>query len=747
MIVMKKNLQRASIIICCLTYFCVDCRTQQSIALPTSYKFIAKNNASVCLATDVTICIGSTLLEELSNIPLPQLNFGSSQWSITGIALSKNGRYVYVAAYGTDGLYRYDKIEKVWRTITPPDAGSDVSALHVDENNVLTIGTGGYPASHESDARGLFQSLSNGEGWTKYQFKDSSARSTPGVTEIQLCDDARLAISCVQKSGTAESGIYIEGQNGVWKRLSSRTGQILASGNYLYSSNPTGSLSIIDLNNESAPPKQADAPATILAKWKGDTIAAFYDGLDDGRPARLNLLIGKSVVRVLPLPNTPDTPEKLKFGAILTEDNATQFLLLGGGKNRLLGNSAELISEVVNSRPLPSAVGIFETPNWSVAKIDGHGWFRIIDVSNWVQDSSMFRFLPFSSLDLRAENDGLLVTKQRSVVYVGALTTSEILSLEGDTTLLSAVRIDDDALLCSTHEFGLLSFDLDTKQWSQFPSDGLPVVTESGGSKRPAKARAVFLVDKEIYAWYDFGEVASIEDAGLYRFSSSWSRINSIDLPAGCELQKIRTSSNRAILTLARYENSRLAGSYVLRLQVMEPKQIVVSDSLSTIPDVTDALGNVDQSMWITSYGDVWTAKQGSLNRTKVLEGLNSVIGLLNDKGLVGTRDRGLIVLDAPSSVRENSLVNNRDPISVWPLPVQSGSILNISVEGEVNCINNIDIYNLIGERLKAPSFTLNKDESTCTVSIRTNGLVGSYFIVMQSPTGSRAIPIIVEAN
>jgi hypothetical protein len=724
-------ISRTAFLSACMLLAVIRSLAQPVILLPSSYIGAASNDSAVCLATETSICFGRSFTDTLECVTVPASMFGVATWAVTGIALSKDGRYCFAAVAGADGLYRYDRQVRQWRTITPPSAGSDVSALYVDDNGIVTIGTGGSPASSANDARGLYQSTNNGDEWTPVEFQDSSGLAIAGVTSIKRTDTGPLAISCVRKAGRAEPGIYLQRQATSWRRVSNLDGQLVEGGRYLYSVNATGSVTVVDLLNTASPPAKAGAPGSYADVWNGDTVALFYDRQGDGASPVLNLVVGTAVVRTIPLTIVPDTREQLRYATACTPEGLCRIVLLGAGENRLLDARGEHVATISSSVQLPSVSALSSAGSWAVVRVNNHGWYRLTPDLETTYDATLNGIMSPSSIYVRSDSGGLLVTRPSSIFSVTTTGFSSVVTIESDTTLLSSVRLSSNEILAATREFGLISFSTESDTWRTYDTTGLPRVSVSGGGTRVATSVAVFRVGPRLYAWFNPGGVQMPTEAGLYQYDGGWAKVEIAGLPEDGSLVDITNDSSSAVITLHYFLNGRVSDSRVLSLRGGKPWYSVVSDSLSSVPYITTSAAGKGYPIWLTAHGAVWTVTESLTNRTQLRSGLNVLVSALEEKILIATRDQGLIVLDSPTSVGSYDSVGATQRPHLWPSPAGVGERVRMRLNMERHHITSVSVYDLVGQQVSLGSVDIIEDGDSSVIIIPSPAVPGLYVVVI----------------
>ena len=193
------------------------CVGQTVVDLPSSYHLFRSNEKLACVATATGICYGPTAdsIRECSNIPV-DMDFVATSWSILNLELDPLGRFVYVAVYDANGLYRLDGESSEWESIRPPTAGTDITALFVDRDGAVVIGTGGRSTSPILARRGMFRSTDHGDTWAEVNTRDSTVRDYPGISVIQSTTEGKLVAGFRYAGTSIQSGIFIQQDTGKW---------------------------------------------------------------------------------------------------------------------------------------------------------------------------------------------------------------------------------------------------------------------------------------------------------------------------------------------------------------------------------------------------------------------------------------------------------------------------------------------------------------------------------------------------
>ena len=142
---------------------------------------------------------------------------------------------------------------------------------------------------------------------------------------------------------------------------------------------------------------------------------------------------------------------------------------------------------------------------------------------------------------------------------------------------------------------------------------------------------------------------------------------------------------------------------------------------------------------WITLHGDVLTSRDPNTEPVRIRSGLNSTVGRVGSRLLVATRDSGLFIYDATSSVSES---DNNARVSVNAYPQPASSHITFSTRNNEQILRT-DIYNVAGELV----LSLQHEPSN-SLTISTDGLSSGFYLARVTTTsGHSTIPISMLAH
>lgn len=184
--------------------------------LPSTVTMYSKGDSNEVLGNGRTIWLRKSESEDYIEIPLPASLYQENlDISFSVLELSRDGKYIFIAMNGYDGLSRYDVEAELWSTARPLEASRSVSALAKSPKGDIYIGCGGYLFNNGGNGTGIFRSTDNGETWSEIDVK-MDARQLPGVTGLSINDDETLAFIARQLPGTSPAGLYAQSRTGVW---------------------------------------------------------------------------------------------------------------------------------------------------------------------------------------------------------------------------------------------------------------------------------------------------------------------------------------------------------------------------------------------------------------------------------------------------------------------------------------------------------------------------------------------------
>ncbi|MBK7032692.1 MAG: T9SS type A sorting domain-containing protein [Ignavibacteria bacterium] len=723
------------------------CMGQTVVDLPSSFQVFRSNEKLACVATPTTICYGPTAetIRECSTIPV-EIDFIASVWSILNMELDPHGRFVYVAVSNANGLYRFDVEKSEWKTIRPSTAGTDVSALYVEQDGSLVIGTGGRISSMLS-WNGMFRSTDQGDSWVEVNVRDAGETLHPRIGAIQSTSDGRLIASFVRYSNDKPSGIFIEQSDGKWINVTddgAPPSLMVVSGEWIYYvKNYTGTVTYVDLRQE--PWKQkglfSSPKRKTIQQWNGDTVAVFLDAETDGVPPEVRLAVGGVVVDTITLEHRPKSSSRMSFGTDVHSSTPSRFIALGCGRNSIVSAQGADVGDVAPGKRLAYVTAIQQTPKWTAAEVSGHGWCTIDINGTAALDTVVGLYLAWG-LALNAYSEGWLKSTQFRLIDIRRTTVDTIVDVyvEGDydTSFSCAVRREDGSLIAATQESGLIEYVPNTWSVRPFSIDGLPDGV-AGDSKQKSRINYMFEVDGVLYVWVEALQYPSDTPEGLYVFSSTWSKVDIPLLPEDAYLYSAASDEEGVVLTIRGSQPGEYDGSVALHVRAMNAQPMVYGAQALNDPLLTHAVCAGPTVTWITRSGDVFTSSDPNTVPILVRSGLNSTVGHVGNRLLVATRDSGLFIYDATSSVDES---DNNARVRVQAYPQPASSHITFSTRNNEQILRT-DIYNVAGELvLSLPHAPSN------TITIATDALSsGIYLARIIATSASITLPISILAH
>lgn len=721
------------------------CIGQTVVDLPSSFHVFRSNEKLACVATATGICYGPTVdsIRECSNIPV-DMDFVATSWSILNLELDPLGRFVYVAVYDANGLYRFDVESSEWESIRPSTAGTDITALFVDRDGSVVIGTGGRSTSPILARRGMFRSTDHGDTWAEVNTRDSTIRDYPGVSVVQSTAEGRLVAGFRYAGTSVQSGIFILQDTGKWVSVtqSGEPAQMVVGGNVIYSVGLSGgSVFCVDLRQVPWTQKGliATAKRTTILPWNGDTIAVFLDDETDALPPEVWLAIDGAIVDTIILEPRPTSYTRIRFGADVRTSNLSRFIALGSGRNSIIDSRGADVGEVAPGLRLAYVSEIRQTPMWTSVGVSGHGWYTVSIDGTAVLDTMIGLGFQGGSTAFNAYSDGWLKTTQYRLIDIRRTMIDTIVRVDPDTLFKCAVRRVDGSVIAATREAGLVEYLPSTSSWKPFSIEGLPDGV-AGNSKQSSRISYIFEVDGTLYVWVEAVQYPPDTFDGLYVFNSSWNMVDIPLLPENANLYSVASDEDGVVLTIRGNQPGAYDGSIALHIRAMNAQPTVYGAQALNDPLLTHAVCSGPTVTWITLNGDVFTSSDPNKEPVLVRSGLNSTVGRVGDRLLVATRDSGLFIYDATSSVSES---DNNARVSVNAYPQPASSHITFTTRNNNEHILRTDIYNVAGELVL--SF---QNESPNSLTISTDGLLsGVYLAHITTTSGHSTIPISILAH
>ncbi|MBK6290717.1 MAG: T9SS type A sorting domain-containing protein [Ignavibacteria bacterium] len=721
------------------------CVGQTVVDLPSSFHVFRSNEKLACVATPTGICYGPTAdsIRECSTIPI-DIDYLPTYWSILNLELDPQGRFVYAAVSYPNGLYRYNVENSEWEPIRPPTAGREIDALFVDRDGSVVIGTGG------GGRRGIFRSADQGDTWAEVNTRDSTIRDVLAVPAIQSTSSGNLVVGVVYEGVSVQKGIFIQKDSGPWNSVvdSIVPDQLVVRGEMTYYTQD-GSRTVwyVDLKQIPWTRKTliGTAKRSTILPWNGDTIAVFLDDETDSLPPEVRLAVDGFVVDTISLEPRPTTLRLMMFGTDIRTSNSSRFIALGCGRNSIVSAQGADVGELAPGKRLALVTEIKQSPNWTIASVSGHGWYTIDVNGTTALDTVVGQELGWGlavgqelgwGLAYNAYSEGWLKTTPYRLIDIRRTTIDTIVRVDDKTHFRCAVRREDGSLIAATHEAGLVEYIPSTSLWKSFSIEGLPDGV-AGDSRQLSRISYIFEVDGELYVWAEPLQYRSDTLGGLYVFRSGWSEV---DIPFFGSLKAVASDQFGVVLTVSGSFDGFFEARVAIRIQSGQDQPSMFGRQKLDYPLVIHAVCSGPAVTWITIDGDVFTSSDPNMEPVLVRSGLNSTVGRVGSRLLVATRDSGLFIYDATSSVSES---DNNARVSVNAYPQPASSHVTFSTRNNNEHILRTDIYNVAGELvLSLPHAPSN------TVTIATDALSsGIYLARIIATSASITLPISILAH
>ncbi|MBK7032693.1 MAG: hypothetical protein IPH49_05405 [Ignavibacteria bacterium] len=637
------------------------CVGQTVVDLPSSFNLFKSNEKLACVATYTSLCSGPMAESIETCVPVPYNSVpGQPPLGIASFELDPDGRFVYVLMGSEGGLYRLDLQSSSWRFISPPNAGVNLTALHVTSSGAVIIGTGGSQSSTESQAKGMYRSTDNGDTWSHIDVRESEQSRYRGVSMIQSTANGKLLAVFRLSDSYHQQGIYMQQDTGGWKYAAEMSvpDELIVVGDHAYATRKDAGLYHVDLR-QSTPKEMRILKSrfhSTIHRWTGDTLAAFLDSELDSLPPSVYLIVKGVVVDTIVLKARPVTFQKMRFATDLRSGAPSRFIAFGCGRNSIVDRQGADVGDVAPRLNMPTAGSVRSAAAWARIHVSNHGRYVIDTNGVAVLDSTIGRGLRGGFSEFNADDQGLLIVQDHELVNLQRVIRDTVVRVGYDTTLNSAVRTSRGTIIVSTRRQGLQEFTIQSSSWKPFSTEGLPQGAY-GDSSGNTRIYFVFIVEGVLYAWV--GNVRNTIDTitGLYAYRSTWSKVD-IRLPHDAHLADADFDGQSVVLAFVGYltyqpSGSDLihqepSGSVIVRLNGADGAPTVFA---STLPQTLPALNAVcygKNIAWLAYPGIVWTAPDPEADPIVVRSGTNEEIGRVGSKLLVVTRDSGVLLYDAP---------------------------------------------------------------------------------------------------
>ncbi|HLP29270.1 MAG TPA: hypothetical protein VK147_11570 [Candidatus Didemnitutus sp.] len=623
------------------------CVGQTVVDLPSSFNLFRSNEKLACVATYTSLCYGSIAESIETCVPVSS---DSVYLNIAGIELDPEGRFVYIIMQLEGGLYRLDLHSRSWKFISPPNAGANVSSLHVTSSGAVVIGTGGFESSTESQAKGMFRSTDHGDTWSHIDVRESEQSRYRGVSAIQSTSDGKLLAVFRLSDSYHQQGIYIQQDTGGWTYVAEMRvpDELIVVGDHAYATRRDDGLYHVDLDQSMSKEKRI-LKSKILSsihRWNDDTLAAFLDSELDSLPPSVCLIVKGVVVDTIVMAARPVTFEKMKFATDLRNGAPSRFIAFGCGRNSIVDRHGTDVGEVASGLSLPSVLGVRSASSWASVRVVNHGRYVVDANGTAVLDPTIGHGLRGRFLWLNADDEGLMVVRSHEIVRMQRLDRDTVIRVGYDTTFNSAVRTNRGTIVVSTRRQGLQEFTIHSSSWKPFNVEGLPN-NVCGDSTRNTRIYHVFTVGSALYAWV--GVAGSLLDtfSGLYVFRSSWNKVD-VQLPIEASLHDCDSYGDVAVLTFGSHVNGQPGGSVVVRIDGAYNAPVLFVPMPPQSPFIYKAVAFGENVAWMDYHGSVWTSPDPKAVPSVVRSGTNEEIGRVGSKLLVVTRDSGVLLYDAP---------------------------------------------------------------------------------------------------
>ena len=683
--------------------------TRPVVGLPSSIHLYAGNDSGEVLAGYRSVFIKLSTDTIYTAIALPSSFYKEFvDVEIGCIAISPNGRYVFVGCQGANGLYRYDTEDNSWMTTLPNGASRSVSAIHYTSNGLLVVGCGGYASDLSSAAVGLFESADNGDSWEYVEFDCEGKTKIAGILAITSTNKSELLVGTKLGSNETSSGVFIRKNDVIWKQITSiSTSAIVASENAIFllgqltynvimaTQLPDESFYTTNVNNT-----YGAADISVLADGKvllvkhdarEYTDSVFY--IHDSTCSFSGVAYGR-----LKYERRIIKPSRQKMNSIL---------VLGGGNNAVTSLLNKEVETVVTNPELPTVTDLLSTANFVVVHVYRHGWYRIDRLGlctrvDGYQDVALNSRSSTSSID----NETALCVSGRKLLRISAMYVDTIYTFVGDFTPNYVCEIDTSTIVAANTRT-VLVININDNNVETLGMGGWPTV-EISGETTPLQVGRVFYVEGQMYAWAEGSNtpISSYENGGLFRHSNgAWLRADS---HIHGELTNIwATVSDGSSIVLAVSKNLNGAARtapIVSALEPNSPMKLIGSPQSLTNP-IRAITFTRNHWIWSNNIGEVWsTNRADNTQRSSAEFGVVSHVGRFGDTILLATDRLGVVTIeqdDFPTSVTSSIWFETSSPLTLFPNPVLASR--DVSFTPMSSCSSDhlqLEISNLQGRVL-----------------------------------------------
>ncbi|HLP29272.1 MAG TPA: T9SS type A sorting domain-containing protein [Candidatus Didemnitutus sp.] len=737
------------------------CVGQTVVDLPSSFQLFRSNEKLACVATATTICYGPTAEEIAKRATVPRVDdFMSPYRRIADVKLDPEGSFVYIVVVSEYGyytrLYRFDVVGERWTPLAIPDESASITALFVDREGSVLVGTeGGASGAFNPNHVGMFRSADNGDNWAEVNTRESSDEWYPKVSQIESTSDGRLVAHFEYHDS---SGIFIRQNDGHWIKVRGfiSSGFVVA-GNMIYCKvwiESRGPFAVcIDLDQVPWIEKPLDSITSrfrnpVIRPWTGDTVAVFFEGFYDKQLPEVQLIHSGSIVDTVSLVEMPGRIGFLTFETDRTSLKGSRFIVLGGGHNSIVDSKGKVVGNIAPGMHLAGVGTIRQTSTWTRAYVSGHGWYSIEFDGSAVLDSSAGPydlFLGRQSYYFSEYATGILIAEGYDIIDMQKFRVDTLKEIGGRIAdLRFVVRRHDMSIVASTAHRGLLELQPSDSLWRPFSSVGLPdVLTGDPARYIPGRIKYLFEVDEKLYLWVDRARDDWDTYAGLYTYGSQWSRVECPGMAIKSSLISVGSDEEGVVLSVYESDDNRSGSSQptfgVVHIRNGKRQPRFYRSTIGEDKFVWHAICRGPEVTWITVNGDVITSRDPNTEPILVRSGLNSTVGRVGNRLLVATRDSGLFIYDATSSVNES---DNNARVRVQAYPQPASSHVTFSTHNNEQILRT-DIYNVAGELVLSLSHEPSND-----ITISTDGLSSGVYLARVTTTSAiTTIPIIILAH
>ena len=716
--------------------------TRPVVGLPSSIHLYAGNDSGEVLAGYRSVFIKLSTDTIYTAIALPSSFYKEFvDVEIGCIAISPNGRYVFVGCQGANGLYRYDTEDNSWMTTLPNGASRSVSAIHYTSNGLLVVGCGGYASDLSSAAVGLFESADNGDSWEYVEFDFEAKSSIAGILAITSTNKNELVVGTKLGSSEMSSGVFIRKNDAIWKQVTSiSTGAIVAGENAIFllgqsthnvimaTQRPDESFNTTNVNNTYGATDisvLADGKVLLVKHDSREyTDSVFY--IHDSTCSYSGVAFGP-----LKYERRTIKPSHQKMNSIL---------VLGGGNNAVISLINKEAEMVVANTELPTITDLLSTKNFVVVHVYRHGWYKI-DRSGLCNRVGEYQDAPFNSRSSTSsiDNETALCLSGRKLIRISATHVDTIYSFVGDFIPNYVCEIDANTMVASNIGTVLVVYINDNRVETLGMGDW-PTI-EFNGETTPLQVGRVFYIKGQVYAWAEGSNTptSSYESGGLFRYSNAaWLRADS---HIHGELTNISSAvSDDSCIMLAVNQNLNGAASTAPIVSALEPDSPMklVGSQRSLTNRIRAITFTRNYCIWSNSIGEVWiTNRADNTQRSSSEYGVVSHVGRLGDTILLATDRLGVLMIehdDFPTSVTSSIGFETSSPLTLYPNPVLASREVSFTLMG--NCSSShsqLEISCLQGRALCAVN-DLSTTLDLCSLQLpRSSGMEvsGTYIVTL----------------